>query len=100
MPKARGQFAEFPYLDYPLHALGSSPRGTSAGSGYGYSIFFLFPFSRIPGLNETNVRPLFPRLVKISSQRYSLDLSWLAHTMVCVRLARNVSKEACVATHN
>ncbi len=34
-----------------LHTLGFSPRGTSAGSGYGYSRFISAPFSRAPGIS-------------------------------------------------
>src|SRR5256712_9764386 len=35
VPKVRGQFAEFPRVDFRRHALGFSPRGTCVSSRYG-----------------------------------------------------------------
>ena len=35
VPKVRGQFAEFPRVDFRRHALGFSPRGTCVSSWYG-----------------------------------------------------------------
>lgn len=35
IPKVRGQFAEFPRVDFRRHALGFSPRGTCVSSWYG-----------------------------------------------------------------
>ena len=37
LPKVRGQFAEFPRVDFCRHALGFSPRGTCVSSRYGHS---------------------------------------------------------------
>ena len=52
IPKARGQFAEFPQLGLTLHTLGFTPRGTCAGSGYGYPRFFSAPFLRAPDISQ------------------------------------------------
>ncbi|MDK2782476.1 MAG: hypothetical protein PWQ32_65 [Thermococcaceae archaeon] len=53
LPKLRGQFAEFPRLGFPRHALGFSPRGTSVGSRYGRGGSFPEGFSRAPGIGGT-----------------------------------------------
>ena len=53
LPKLRGQFAEFPRLGFPRHALGFTPRGTCVGSRYGRGGSFPASFSRAPGIGGT-----------------------------------------------
>lgn len=53
LPKLQGQFAEFPRLGFPRHALGFSPRGTSVSSRYGRGGSFSEGFSRAPGIGRT-----------------------------------------------
>jgi len=55
LPKLQGQFAEFPRLGLPRHALGFSPRGTSVGSRYGHGGSFSEGFSRAPGIDRTSL---------------------------------------------
>ena len=69
IPKIRGQFAEFPWLGYPRHALGFSPRGTCVGSRYGHGGSFLFPFSWAPGLRP-NQPTGWPFLLSPGSPHY------------------------------
>ena len=46
-----GLFCRIPSVGLLLHTLGFSPRGTCAGSGYGFSESFPILFSRSPGIS-------------------------------------------------
>ena len=52
-----GPICRIPWARLDSHILGFSPRGTSAGSGYGCFWFFFVPFSRTPEINSTDHRP-------------------------------------------
>ena len=51
IPKLRGQFAEFPCIQYTRYTLGFSPRDTCVGSRYGLKATFLITLSRSPGIS-------------------------------------------------
>ena len=52
--KDTGLICRIPLERLLPHTLGSSPRGTCAGSGYEYLKFFVISFSLGPGLNQMN----------------------------------------------
>lgn len=74
LPKLRGQFAEFPRLGFPRHALGFSPRGTSVGSRYGRGGSFPRGFSRAPGIGGTPLREAIRAFTRFSPLRHSPGL--------------------------
>ena len=55
--KDTGLICRIPLDGLVLHVLGFSPRGTSAGSGYGYIQSIHLPFSWTPGICEMDHRP-------------------------------------------
>ena len=82
-----------------LEAVGFSPRGTCVGSWYRCLRFFPTFFSRSPGISQTPQREAHQNLIKFSSLRYSLDLSFLTHQTRCVGLSRRIKNRTCVAMH-
>lgn len=52
--KDTGLICRIPLERLLPHTLGSSPRGTCAGSGYEYLEFFIASFSLNQGLNQIN----------------------------------------------
>src|SRR3989304_6205744 len=58
--KGTGLICRVPSARLNLHTLGFSPRGTSAGSWYGYLTSFPVPFSWAPGIEGTTQRAAIP----------------------------------------
>ena len=52
-----GLICRIPWARLILHILGFSPRGTCAGSGYGYFWFIIVSFSRSPDISQTDYKP-------------------------------------------